>query len=934
MPVGARGRYGPDLVMPRRRLLALSFVSGVCGIAYELLYSRLLTTYLGDMLQVSAAILTCFLMGIGLGSWLAIRWSRWLWVIEASIGLYGIACAFAVPMATDRLLAGVLAHTSNAPVLLLLSVVLVLAVPTFLIGCSVPLFASWVAAFETGVPSTRPFAWVYGLYNLGAGVCVLALEFLVLRKLGVSGAMVTIGATNLVTSLALRLGCPLPPEEVAAPTRPPPDARLLVVLALVSAASAVYQLVILRTCSTIFGPFHENFAIALALGMAGLALGPLLVERFKIGFGAVLIAGALLFTVGACATRDIIDLWARMSGATVGLGDTRLFSKIFIATLLALPSLTVFGATIPALLRDRPRSDPGLLLAVSSFGNCAGYLLAVLFLFERTTLLTIVVAIGLVLFAGGLASEGVSKRWLPAVVLGQATLLVLLGARWPSAYFSLADIDFRSLETLTAAERGLMRTETVKRRDGEVDVVHTRSGVDWVVINGYRSLAASSSGELNHRELIVGVAPSVYPRERHRALVLGTGTGLTAGAAAMLFDSLTVVEISPAVQAALPLFSAHNFDLLHRPNVTLLVRDGMSVVAEEGPPYDAIISTVTSPLYFSSSKLYTLDFFTLVKKRLAPGGVFAFWFDERLSAPGLRIILQTMVESFRECHFAFLHGGYYEAICSPDTLSPSPRRDDAWPADLARALASWAPGGSVNRLLEAVLLRPRRFTDRTWSDTANTFDLPVLEHLMARESLVHGERWDLDGAVDFDLDDSVFGGTPFAGENLQDRCATLASVGAGRGLDRCLPTLLGRTGGVLPAAYVVRAATALEAGLSSAMPAPAVVTSLTRGGDASRALALLERAREANKDDLAYQYARLRMTMDVRGDVDDDDVAHLVALGAMAPEVHVFLSDLAMKRGKPRQALDHLSFARQLGGALDAGHERLEAQLVEAVRKP
>ena len=38
-------------------LLALAFASGMCGLAYEVLYSRLITTYLGDMVTVSAAIL-------------------------------------------------------------------------------------------------------------------------------------------------------------------------------------------------------------------------------------------------------------------------------------------------------------------------------------------------------------------------------------------------------------------------------------------------------------------------------------------------------------------------------------------------------------------------------------------------------------------------------------------------------------------------------------------------------------------------------------------------------------------------------------------------------------------------------------------------------------------------------------------------------------
>src|SRR5579862_2173082 len=98
----------------RRRILALSFVSGVCGLAYEVLYTRLLSTYLGDMLQVSAATLACFLTGIGVGSLWARRVSRWLWAIEAGIGCYGIVLAVAVPAVSDVILRTVLPLTAES----------------------------------------------------------------------------------------------------------------------------------------------------------------------------------------------------------------------------------------------------------------------------------------------------------------------------------------------------------------------------------------------------------------------------------------------------------------------------------------------------------------------------------------------------------------------------------------------------------------------------------------------------------------------------------------------------------------------------------------------------------------------------------------------------------------------------------------------------
>jgi spermidine synthase len=92
-------------------LLTLSFASGMCGIAYQILCARLLTTYLGDAFFVSAAILATFLLGIAIGSLAAKRLLRWLWAIELGIGVYSMAVAFASHRYSQALLE--LSRTGN-----------------------------------------------------------------------------------------------------------------------------------------------------------------------------------------------------------------------------------------------------------------------------------------------------------------------------------------------------------------------------------------------------------------------------------------------------------------------------------------------------------------------------------------------------------------------------------------------------------------------------------------------------------------------------------------------------------------------------------------------------------------------------------------------------------------------------------------------------
>lgn len=63
-------------------LTVLTLLSGCCALAYEILYVRILTTLLGDMFYVHAALLSTFLVGIGLGAKLAHKWFRWLWAVS------------------------------------------------------------------------------------------------------------------------------------------------------------------------------------------------------------------------------------------------------------------------------------------------------------------------------------------------------------------------------------------------------------------------------------------------------------------------------------------------------------------------------------------------------------------------------------------------------------------------------------------------------------------------------------------------------------------------------------------------------------------------------------------------------------------------------------------------------------------------------------
>ena len=84
----------------------------------------------------------------------------------------------------------------------------------------------------------------------------------------------------------------------------------------------------------------------------------------------------------------------------------------------------------------------------------------------------------------------------------------------------------------------------------------------WIAYNGLFSIPISSSdGQVNPAELLSGVVPALTAPTLDQALVLGLGTGITAGATAQIFDHTDVVELNNAMYKLMPDIASANLDI-------------------------------------------------------------------------------------------------------------------------------------------------------------------------------------------------------------------------------------------------------------------------------------------------------------------------------------------------------------------------------------
>src|SRR5207249_3764098 len=159
-------------------------------ISYEILYGRILSNFIGDQFAVSASVLITFLAGIGFGSLYAHRLWRWLWLIEALVGLSGVIFAIGAGRFGPLVSSAVIVRGGLEESLFVC--ILLLCVPAFLIGCSLPLFSGYLER----VGSKRAFHKAYSVYNFGAALTVLIVEFWLLRFLGIRATVLTMAAFN------------------------------------------------------------------------------------------------------------------------------------------------------------------------------------------------------------------------------------------------------------------------------------------------------------------------------------------------------------------------------------------------------------------------------------------------------------------------------------------------------------------------------------------------------------------------------------------------------------------------------------------------------------------------------------------------------------------------------------------------------------------
>lgn len=754
---------------PRTRLgtvvQAGFFLSGMTGLVYQVIWLRVLATAFGSTTLATSVVLTAFMGGLALGSLVGGRradaaprpFRLYAW-LELGVGAYCFASLWLLAGVRGLYLAAARVLPFESPALAALQFVLavaVLVVPTALMGATLPVVSRGFVRRVDQVGAA--VASLYGINTFGAVVGAGLAGFLILPLVGLRAAtwaavLVNV-AIGVVVLLAERTGGGRPaaaePGPAGAETVETPLPRLLTVVLLVGfglsgMAALMLEVAWTRALIMLMGSSIYAFTTILVSVLLGIALGSLAVGRLwgrrpmsPLWFGGVeaLLALTCLgaaWAIGRTPTAfiGIFQAYSESYGALVAV------QLVTVLLVLAAPTL-LMGATLPILSRVyiTRSGQVGTLLGRAYAANTAGAIvgsfsagfLVIPLIGVRPTMLAasaVYAAVGVAVLVAGSGGRRWPRVAAVATAVATAALVVLLPS-WKRSVMS-AGVFLGYQEV--APEQGRIAfyeegpTATVAVFEWASPAVTT------LVVNGKTD---ASTGDDMGTQLSLGHLPMLLAENRERVLVIGLGSGITAGAAARHDpERIDALEIEPAVVRAAGYFSQANRGVLDDPRCRVVVGDARSYVASTQVKYDVISSEPSNPWIAGIGSLFTVEHFRDCRRVLAPGGVMCQWIHgTQIGTRDLATVVRSFIAVFPEATLwttgtpgdLLLMGGQEARVpvarlgrrIQESAIFGSPPESD------------WMPSADV--VLARLVMGPDDLARFAQLGPPNTDDLPVLE---------------------------------------------------------------------------------------------------------------------------------------------------------------------------------------------------------------
>ena len=663
-------------------VFALFFISGACGLIYEVVWSRMMMLIFGRSVLAVGTVLAAFMSGIALGSYLLGKYAdrsrnplRLYAVYEVGAGLAAFISSFLLIRITPVY---VWVHATFGESPLEFAVVRyfiafsLLIVPTVLMGATLPILSRVIVTRVARVG--RELGSLYAINTVGAVAGSLAAGFYLIGRLGLHGAVDVAVFGNLVVGMlawfaSTRPGlvnipavtsssAPATPAAVyrSADTQARRRYRIaLWAFALSGLSSFAYEIFWTRSLVFLLGNTTYAFTLMLTAFLLGIALGgygirfladivknPLRlfgVIEILIGMLSAVALPLLFFIVKSNVIHSFI---VRFSGQIELLA----VSNFLIALSLMLLPATLIGATLPLMGRialsdlGSTGTTVGKIYAVNTLGNVLGALLPGLLIMPLMGIQK-----GILLMAAlnvGLGFVLVLSRWKHAMAAVTATsviflLFALALVRVPISFEFPSEYQRSRDEVLFYREGGLVTTKVWVSADTGYRVI----SVDGINIGG--------TSDSDYKQQILAHLPKLLLKTYKSELSIGLGSGILIGESGRhaALKRIVSVEISHGVIEGARYFKDENFAVLNDPRAVIIEDDVADFLHTTTERFDIISADEkTAGKYATNSFSYSKEYYALLRQRLAPGGLAIQWMPTDLPPSQYALAVRTFLDAF------------------------------------------------------------------------------------------------------------------------------------------------------------------------------------------------------------------------------------------------------------------------------------------------
>lgn len=685
------------------------FLSGATALIYQVAWMRHLILFFGNDVYATAILLSAFMGGISLGSFIAGRYADRLTkpifvygIVEVFVGLYALAFPEILASFTDIYRSVYQGSFEDLPYLYqgfrFTVVVLVLLPPTVLLGATLPLVIRQFADNESSFGKNVGF--FYALNTFGALCGTLLAGFVLLPIVGLANTTIAAVVVNvLIGVLAILYGLEHQVQKAANTSKVTlseislgtKQRAILAAIFLSGLGALALEVVWVRILVQSFSATVYAFSIMLGCFLFGIFFGSHLVSKKIDQFADPIqnliqlekwLAGSVAVMIPMVYfAPDFFGevLWRFGSINELGFTFGSIMAQFLVASILIIGPTTLLGATIPvaakAFLSDiEARSNSvAMVYAFNTAGAVIGALVGG-FLFlpllgHRLSLLAVAIVFALAALVLIRATKSPETNTTSMIKRSPVTML-------PYGFFAIGLVSALTLPVQTVVNFNLQkskRPDVIYHSVGSslsVDLVRTEDGNIIMMVNG--NIEADTTLLQRRHFVLKAVLPALLSDNPANAAIVGLGLGITTKTLLDIpqVEHVRLVELSPEMINA----HHHQADLLGNiltnSKLSLRIDDGRNFMAMSDERFDMISTDPIHPRVTGVGQLYTREYYESIRARLKPGGIVTQWMPMyHISKESFDVAMRTFVDVFPHGTFWYVRGhGLFVASTEPSKI--------------------------------------------------------------------------------------------------------------------------------------------------------------------------------------------------------------------------------------------------------------------------